>query len=350
MKTKCIYCSKEFDPSCGEGDHIIPAGLGEFRGDKRFRRICSNCNNRIGRSEQQLLQCGPESFFRSIVRPSSKRLRKRGVGRTSAVMGAPTPEFTMNLGDHSALVRPSTDAPQNAFPVDQVVIRDEKDHEYAIRLFPRMRPEQLEREMRRRGVGTMKCAWLNCDERQGDEYRSLLAQVWPKSKYEDLPPMEAGVHKIPIRIKLTVTNHYFRALAKIAFHYYLQHCRRGYHGDEPNFVEIRNFIMNGGNEDRLFRTSGRKFVLPFGNGLYPSQWCHILGADETDGVIVGYVRMFVGPGALPQPHYITLGKIESKVICPSFMWGHVYFYDDGSSSGRYAGHVEEASVTAFPPS
>jgi 5-methylcytosine-specific restriction endonuclease McrA len=52
--TKCIYCA---DPANlkGEGDHVIPGTLGEFRNDKHFKRICTRCNNRIGKSENVLL-------------------------------------------------------------------------------------------------------------------------------------------------------------------------------------------------------------------------------------------------------------------------------------------------------
>ncbi len=60
-RRRCIYCPKEFDPSRGEGDHILPAALGEFRGDVRFRGQCPSCNNVIGRFEQQVVQSGPEA-------------------------------------------------------------------------------------------------------------------------------------------------------------------------------------------------------------------------------------------------------------------------------------------------
>ena len=80
---RCIYCDSPFDSSRGEGDHIIPAALGEFEGDVHFRRICPKCNSRIGAYEQQIMQCGPENLLRTLVSPSSKRLKRRGRGRTS---------------------------------------------------------------------------------------------------------------------------------------------------------------------------------------------------------------------------------------------------------------------------
>src|SRR5207253_22714 len=84
---KCIYCSVAFDGAKGGGDHIIPAALGEFRNDTRFRNCCPHCNNRIGRSEQVVLHCGPEAFFRRVVKPALPASRRRGRSMVKAAMG-----------------------------------------------------------------------------------------------------------------------------------------------------------------------------------------------------------------------------------------------------------------------
>ena len=54
----CIYCQKPVDLRRGQGDHVIPAALGRFEDDLRFRRICRTCNRAIGKCEDQLLRCG----------------------------------------------------------------------------------------------------------------------------------------------------------------------------------------------------------------------------------------------------------------------------------------------------
>lgn len=102
---KCIYCGTSFDSTRGEGDHIFPVQLGEFRNDIRFRRICTSCNNRIGKSEQQFLLCGPESFFRGLVNPKVPKRRQRGRSQGKAAMGVPGPLSTIDHGDHRELVR-----------------------------------------------------------------------------------------------------------------------------------------------------------------------------------------------------------------------------------------------------
>src|SRR5215207_2001912 len=94
--TTCIYCPKLFDPARGEGDHILPVQLGEFRNDVRFRGACPKCNNDIGADEQQLLMCGPEAVFRAVVKPAVPASRFRGSPSLSGgAMGAPAPRFTI---------------------------------------------------------------------------------------------------------------------------------------------------------------------------------------------------------------------------------------------------------------
>lgn len=347
---KCIYCGISLDPTKGDGDHIIPVQLGEFRNDVRFRRICPPCNNKIGRSEQQLLQCGPESFLRDIVNPKIPAKRQRGRSQVKTAMGAPTPESTIDLGDHRELVRRTKDKPTNVMPVDQMVIHDDKNREHFFKLFHGMRPEQLKKQVEKAGITKMEKQWLHCDENRFNEFRSLIQKVWPRAEIQQyLPITERGVHQVNGRIKLTVTDHYFRSLAKIGFHYYLARSRRGCRGDENCFAPIRDFIMNGGDSKRFFHESAITFVMPFGKlrsgGVKtPQKWCHWLAADETGKVVVVYIQLFVGRGCVPQPHNITLATIDSHILVPSFTWGHVYLYDDPPGPDRFAGCVEEVQI------
>jgi hypothetical protein len=347
---KCIYCGNSFNPTKGEGDHILPVQLGEFRNDIRFRRICISCNNKIGRSEQQFLLCGPESFFRDLVNPKIPKKRQRGRSKVKASMGVPSPLSTIDHGDHRELVNRSKDNPTNVFPVDQIVIHDEKGEEYFVELFTGMRPEQLKSRIEKCGISKIDKTWLHCDEKRWSEFKQLLKKVWTKSEIQSLPETEAGMTHVKVRTALKVTDHYFRTLAKIAFHYYLVHSNRGFRGDEQCFGPIRDFIMNGGNDQPFFKQPGPKFVTPFGKissggVVTPNQWCHIIAADETDKVAVVYIQLFVGHGCVPQPHYIKLADINSTICVPRSTWVHVYLYDKSPSSDRYAGQVEQAQIT-----
>jgi len=251
----------------------------------------------------------------------------------------------MNLGDHHERVRPEGDNLQDARPVDQIVIRDLRGQEHVFELHPAMQPVQLKRHVVSKGVTDFQKAWLHCDEQHWEKYISLVKMVWPNAKLEELPATEPGSYRARGRARFTINEHYFRAIAKIGFHYYLAHSRRGVRGDEPGFSEIRKFIMDGGEIGRFFNSSERTFAPPFAK-LPTGEIlrCHVLAADERADVAVAYVHMFVGPRVECPRHYITLGSLDSRIEVPTYVWAHVYVYDDQQPDKGYAGTVKPARL------
>ncbi len=352
---ECIYhaespdCMKSFDPTKGEGDHIIPAAFGEFEGDARLRRICPKCNNRIGRCEQELLGCAPEAMLRRFVNPKSKRLRHRGTGQVKSVAGVPGPQYTADLGGLSQLVQLSPDDPRKSLPLAQLIIPGENDSEHYIRLFPGMRPEQLQKRIADTNVPPGWTARLTCDEQHWEEFVQLVKQAGPGYKVDEGPSTEAGVHRTPWHGKFTMTDASFRAIAKIGFHYYLAHSQRGVYGDEPGFSGIRDFIMNGGKVAEFFEGSHARFVLPFRPPWYPENYCHVLAADESEETAVANLHLFLGPGIDRPAYSVVLGSVGSKVIVPGFVRAHLYLYGEATNPDRYAGRVVSVTVTRFRP-
>lgn len=347
---KCIYCGLQFDSSKGEGDHVLSVQLGEFRNDQRFRGICADCNNRIGHSEQQFLACGPEAFFRKLVNPKVPPKRRRGKSQIKGAMGVPSPESVIDRGDHRELVRRSDDNPTNVYPVNHIVIHDDHENEYFVRLFSGMKKRHVEKEIDKLGITNIREVWFHFDETEGDEFEKILKEVFPGFTKHRLPFTEVGVTPIDGRITFRVNDHYFRTIAKIAFHYYLIYSHRGYQGDETIFDSIRDFIMNGGNHEPFFGQKGPQFAMPFGDlpsggVITPDRWCHILSAYEEEKCIIAYVQLFVGRGCIPQSHHIKLADIDNNIVVPKAVWGHVYVYDKTSSSDCYAGEVKEADLT-----
>lgn len=347
----CIYCRAGFNAARGEGDHIIPAALGEFRDDVRFRRVCPQCNNRIGRSEQQFLQCGPEALFRELVCPALPRRRKRGRSRTGGALGMRGPQFLMSSVDHTQMVEPVPGRPHDAQPVDQFVVRGKDGGDHHFPLFIGMSAECLRDRVARAGISTFDVAWLHCDQARWSQYSALVHGAWPGMKLGELPTTEAGTHRVDGQVRFTVSDHYFRTVAKIAFHYYLVHTRRRLQGDEREFASIRRFILHGGSREPFFETEGPRFQVPFGrlptgSAITPSHWCHVLGADETSEAVFAYVHLFAGPRSPGSAHRIRLGELNSRIIVPSHVsvWGHVYLYEREQPAYGHAGRVMRASV------
>lgn len=94
-------------------------------------------------------------------------------------MGAPGPESTISRGDHNQLVFRCEDNPTNIFPVDQLVIHDDKDQEHFVQLFPNMRPEQLLERVKKAGVDVIKQAWVHCEEDHLFLFQRLVMLLGP---------------------------------------------------------------------------------------------------------------------------------------------------------------------------
>jgi len=342
----CIYCRNPVILSQGEGDYVIPDAFGRFQGQFIFRRICRSCNNLIGKCEEQLLRCAPEAFFRRLVQPSVKR-NKRGKAWVGA-NGMPPPEFTIKRGDHQEVVRASTENPRNTEAIDQLVLVDKDKGEQHIQLVPDMSAAHL--RARIAGLTPSGNVYLHCDEGAFQRYAALLKEIFPHSQFTERESDEAGVHQVRGRMSFTFHNDYWRAIAKIGLHYYLCNSRRGIRGDEPEFADIRRFVIEGGDHEPFFTNPAAQFALPFGempNGgaILPSDWAHVLAADESGQAVVAMVSLFVGPQHLAPERHINLGRFQTPLIVPDARCVHAYMYDAEPAKSQYAGHVLTMTIT-----
>lgn len=340
---RCIYCTASVDVTRGEGDHVVPAAFGRFHGEFVFRRICRRCNSRIGAAEEQLLRSAPEAFFRRLLKPAVKR-GHRGQNWVGA-KGSPPPKFAIRHGDHTELVDALADDPKSVVPVDQLVVFDQNG-EHHIRLFPGMSAVQLRAKIDALGLASGYQSRLYADATVWASYTKLLGEVWPGSQVVSNGTTESGTHTVPGRTKFQFTIDYWRALAKIAFHYYLVHSQRNVRGDEAEFEGIRRFIIEGGDHEPFFAGESARFAMPFGQlpdgrTVLSSVWAHLLAADETGGIAVAAVHLFTGPQRLPPVHHVTLGRFRTSSIAPASRWCHAYMYSrEMPSPDGYAGTVE----------
>jgi hypothetical protein len=221
--------------------------------------------------------------------------------------------------------------------VDQLAVEDGTGERQYIRLFPTMTAEALrERIGALQLEGDLKML-LNCGEREAPKYLRLLKEGLGCDMTHDSTVLN-GRHTVRARFKFVYGEPYWRALAKIAFHYYLCQTSR-VRGSEEGFAALREFIINGGDPGGLFRP-GVGFLhdgLP--RVAVPTQWVHVLAALEANGVVRAYVCLFWGPKRRKRGHYLVLGRLDSPLVTPPAIWTHVYRYDD---QPRRRGKVGEA--------
>jgi hypothetical protein len=100
-------------------------------------------------------------------------------------------------------------------------------------------------------------------------------------------------------MRAPISRRYQQAIAKIAFHFFLQYFPR-YSGFEPEFEPIKAFIYSGaGNADQFVRPTNEPFVLELQRGGRVKQWLHLLSA-ETDGQrVVSRLQFLLALGSSP---------------------------------------------------
>lgn len=350
--SNCIYCGRFFNARKGQGDHVLPARIfGEFKGDKPFRGQCPTCNNVFGCHEQVLAQSSQIGLYRGCAKPNLGKRANRGGLDQKGAHGSARPKLVMLGADNTVLVRPTAGNPLDARPVDQLILRDAIGQEHHVELFAKMRPEQLQDQLRRRGLLSATPTGINCPWETRGDFQRLVTDVFPSIKSITDLRMDPGTYPFRGRAEFNVSLSYWQALAKIAFHYYLVHNQRGVLGSEEAFQPIRSFIRHGGDPRDFFKRPDIPFVVPFGADgpgtvRCPKIWCHLVAANDSETAIFVYLQFFLGPGSIPPPTYIALADSDAGLERGG-VWGHLY-QQDGNGKGRFAGTVSRVSISPRP--
>jgi hypothetical protein len=350
--TNCIYCGRFFNPRNGQGDHVLSARIfGEFEGDKRFRGQCPACNNAFGCHEQVLAQSSQIGFYRGLAMPNLGKRANRGGLTQKGAHGSPRPKLVMLGADSTVLVRPTADNPLDAHPVDHLILRDATGQEHHVELFAKMHPEQLQDQLRRRGLLSATPIGISSPWETRGDFQRLVTGVFPNIKRIGDIRMDPGSYQFHGRAEFNFSISYWQALAKIAFHYYLPRNHRGFAGSEEAFRPIRHFIRHGGDPRDFFKRPDIPFIVPFGPDgpgtvHCPKNWCHLVAANDSGTGVFVYLQFFVGPGSVPPPTYVALGNSDSG-LDRGGVWGHLYQQDD-DGKGRFAGSVAPVSISPRP--
>ena len=117
---------------------------------------------------------------------------------------------------------------------------------------------------------------------------------------------------------------YFRALAKIAFHYLLVHSQL-FNGSEQEFDDIRRFIRYGQGHERDFVAKGSEPIAHDLSGRdRPSYYGHVLRTDVSPQAIAVRVLLFIGHDYKPDWYSVTLSRRGHLIVLPSEEFGHYY--------------------------
>lgn len=345
----CIYCSSS---SQWSREHCVPRGLGSFSGHQILKgTICRNCNGSFKLSEEQFLRAGPQAFYRHMLGVSGRNVAAQPNPYYRGSAGAPPLEALFAHPETGIEVLWEIDPDtKQMVELSQVVFRqDDTLHHLVLPPDAVVTTEWIRDRLATRGtdMGAVEPVFVSAEPEAYEQLHVVLRQIFDVGleSVERDPKRRAG--RVAVPVKVSVTDLYFRAAAKIAFHYAVHVFGGSFTGGEPCFKDIRSFIMTGcGNSEDFVSERNGQIVGNMGPNKTLSRWSHLVTAAKTDnGSMRAQMQFFIGPEYVPPITEVILSPHISKVIYPR-AYGHVYsYYHDGPKDG-HAGEVHEVSYGA----
>jgi hypothetical protein len=132
----------------------------------------------------------------------------------------------------------------------------------------------------------------------------------------------------PTLLRFNLSPAYLRAVAKVAFHYFLWACP-GIGGDEPEFSDLRGFVHDGVGENTDFIQKSDSLVdrVPTEAGL--GKDCHAFASASLDADLIVQVHFFSQPVGPAFPTFVVrLGRRPER-LSPDWRSGHLAAYTTG---------------------
>jgi hypothetical protein len=322
----------------------MPACLGMdyfYNFEKLYHKLCGGCNGKISVLEEQFCRCGPEAFFR-IIKGIKGRKHHEKVN----------PFYRGSAGGQKIRLKskhPFKDCDifcemkeggENAYPARQIIFADQNGNYHSILITERIQEaKNLKKELEKQGIGESKPieAWASHGE---EEWINRLCEGFNvRFNWSETTQYEV-TEKQEFIATFMVNDKYFRAIAKICFHYFLKYFRQ-FTGFEKEFNGIKNFIINGGNTDRWVRQIKGSFVSGLKSGVITTdKYCHLLGVNKEENKIIAMLQLFVGPKGVP-PHYyeVSIGRNPERIIYPQSI-GHQFVYFDEVDQDGFWGRID----------
>jgi hypothetical protein len=236
---------------------------------------------------------------------------------------------------------------QNVFPLRQLVVEHPLAGTHAIPLFNRMRgcPDALRAELAARGLKTARAIQALAAEDEIPWVTELVTQTFGAVPPGQWVTTECEPQRLDLVVQIAVTERYFRAIAKIAFHYTLK-MLPDLTGVEPEFDGIKEFIWNGGERNQFVVERRRQFIGNFHAGMGPTHWMHVLSVERSHERIVAQAQFFLGPQHLPFPFEVSVGRNPRRVYMPSELLAHMFVYQGQDAPAGVDGVMEDARPVA----
>jgi hypothetical protein len=167
--------------------------------------------------------------------------------------------------------------------------------------------------------------------------RQLLGQVFGPCSF-DVFGGQGEMTRQTLATDAAVSVAYFRAVAKVAFHYFLWACPV-LKGNEPSLAPLRSFILDGIGPWRDFVEFDAPQFLPWlQKRMVPVRTSHYFYASLTPEEATATVQFFVGPD-LSTPSRVQLASNPLAIQAQMYTCHQARYFDNNAD--RADGHDGE---------
>jgi len=333
----CIYCHER---QADGREHALPESLGGFLNYEPLRdRICQPCNEEISKVEQEFARLSPEAVLRStkwVKRGGRKRRGRQSAFEPQKIGGKHLSFYARDPeSGHVLLWQPDT-IPGSVKPLSQFVILDEGRRQIGLVPIPTgiNTGRELAKLFKEHQI-KVPIASVYLKAATGDEDR-IKAMLSDWGRTVELTKGTPGPVPGPQMFRGEVTLAYFRALAKIGFHYLLTYIPTIV-GNEPEFRPLREFIRHGTGDPGPFLQCLDK--TPATNGP-PG---HVLTAVAVPDRIAVNMQLFIGcEVSLPQWSLVIRNP---TVLAVTQTVAHYFPYVIDADGALRGGEVVELTMT-----
>ena len=332
----CLYCAET--PSSEE--HPLPAALGEFKdAPTLLDRICKQCNERrIGLLDEQFMRCGPAAPLRKRYGIEGREHHQKVNPFYRGSAGGKRVKFFSWDEAFQCEVLLEVIGGNEARQLTQLILKEQQSGQHHhIPMTSKMTAQALRHEISALKLTAPLDVRLIYDPPTEQWAVNLFQELWPD---QPLPDTTVGARNFQGGImQFETTDRYYRAFAKIGFHYFLTQFPE-YSGHESIFSAIRDFIIDDAQGFQPARIN--EFVAKYQSPLMqPSTgWIgHLTCAEIREGVCFAHFEPFITPQGRMPGHMIRLGVDLART--DSAMRSHIHLYYAQGKVGRYSGDAVE---------
>jgi hypothetical protein len=139
-------------------------------------------------------------------------------------------------------------------------------------------------------------------------------------------------------VRFNISREYVRAIAKLAFHYFLWTCP-WVGGDESEFDGIRRFVHDGDGDEREFLQRHECLVDRSGVKAGVDPDCHMFVAFANDRELLVTLHFFSQSAGPEFPSFCVRLGARPETLPSGWLRGHIAHYSEGIPG--YAGELRE---------